>query len=157
MQASDGIKHDIEIQDKLSTTEDTVVAGLIVELFFFSMFVVVTGWFHFNFLKHSTTQPAHWQKFMTVIYTASMLILLRSIFRMAEYCQGPEAELQSKEVYIYALDAIPMAMISIGFHAFHPSKYMLGLEKTLSTADSEVSFNFSASEVEKRREHGEGK
>ncbi|KAF5668355.1 RTM1-like protein [Fusarium heterosporum] len=154
---ADGIKLDIEIQDKLSTTEDTVVAGLIVELFFFSMFVVVTGWFHLNFSKHSTTQPTHWQNFITVIYTASVLILIRSVFRMAEYCQGPGAELQSKEVYIYALDAIPMAMISIGFHVFHPSKYMLGLEKTLSTADSEVSFNFPASEVEKCCEHAEGK
>lgn len=79
---------------------------------------------------------------MTVIYTASMMILIRSLFRMAEYVEGPEGELQAKEVYIYALDAIPMAMVTIGFHVFHPSRHMGGLEKSLSTSDSEMSFTF---------------
>ncbi|KAG8664767.1 uncharacterized protein FPOAC1_013547 [Fusarium poae] len=143
LQVLDGGKIDMVDKDhKLSVTEDAVVAGLIVQLVFFTMFVVITTWFYYKFLKHCKTQPPGWQKFMMVIYASSMLILIRSIFRMAEYIEGPEGELQSKELYIYVLDAIPMAMVTIGFHVFHPSRFMPRLEKTLSTTDSKRSLTF---------------
>lgn len=84
-------------------------------------------------------QPPNWQKFMMVIYFASMLILIRSVFRMVEYVEGPQSKLQAVEVYVYAMDAIPMAIITISFHIIHPSNYMRGLGKTLSKTDSETS------------------
>jgi hypothetical protein len=128
-----------DTQHILTATEDAVVAGLIVQLVFFSMFVVVAGCFHYRFAKNSMKQPPNWQKFMMVIYFASMLILIRSVFRMVEYVEGPHSNLQSTEVYVYALDAIPMAIATISFHVFHPSNYIQGLAKALTRTDSDMS------------------
>jgi hypothetical protein len=132
----------MDTPETLSVIEDAVVAGLILQLVFFSMFVVVIGWFHYKFRKHSPTQPPGWQNFMKLIYATSVLILIRSLYETAEYAGGPEGELQTKEVYIYALDAIPMALLTIGFHVFHPSKFMPRLEKSLSVSDSDSSLTF---------------
>ncbi|KAH6977827.1 RTA1 like protein-domain-containing protein [Fusarium venenatum] len=126
----------------LTTTEGAVVAGLIVQLVFFTMFVVVTVCFHYRFAKNSLVQPPNWDKFMMAIYFACILILVRSIYRMVEYVQGPNAELQSTEVYVYALDAIPMAIVTTIFHVIHPSSYMPVLDKTLSKTESEVSLTY---------------
>lgn len=79
---------------------------------------------------------------MVVISVASALILVRSLFRMIEYVEGRDGELQSKEVYLYALDAIPMAMVSIGFHVFHPSKYFNSRRKSLCESESEMTLGF---------------
>ncbi|RGP72649.1 hypothetical protein FLONG3_6657 [Fusarium longipes] len=135
----------MDTAETLSMIEGAVVAGLIVQLGFFSMFVVVTGWFHYKFRKHSATQPPDWQNFIKVIYAASVLVLIRSLFEMAEYVGGPKGELQAKEVYMYALEAVPMALLTIGFHFFHPSRFMPRLEKTMSASDSDSSFTFPLS------------
>ncbi|WXC51064.1 hypothetical protein QX201_010769 [Fusarium graminearum] len=140
LQAFDGGAYDkTDSSHNLTATEDVVVAGLIVQLVFFSMFVIVAGCFHYRFSKNSVVPPPNWQKFMMVIYFASMLILIRSVFRMVEYVEGPQSKLQAVEVYVYAMDAIPMAIITISFHIIHPSNYMRGLGKTLSKTDSETS------------------
>ncbi|KAF4951280.1 hypothetical protein FGADI_7593 [Fusarium gaditjirri] len=119
--------------DNETTVESIVIAGIMVQLVFFTLFMAMALSFHFLFLKRSLIQPYGWQKFLVVITVASALILVRSLFRMIEYVEGRDGELQSKEVYLYFLDAIPMAIVSIGFHAFHPSKYLNGVEKTQSS------------------------
>ncbi|KAM0228730.1 hypothetical protein ACHAPO_010480 [Fusarium lateritium] len=145
LQAFDGGKSNKSDAPQLTwtTTEDAVVAGLIVQLVFFTMFVVVTVCFHYRFAKNSLVQPPNWHNFMMAIYFACMLILIRSIYRMVEYIQGPDAELQSKEVYVYALDAIPMAILTTIFHVIHPSSYMPVLEKSLSKTESEVTLAYA--------------
>uniref|UniRef100_A0A0D2YEL1 Protein RTA1 n=1 Tax=Fusarium oxysporum (strain Fo5176) TaxID=660025 RepID=A0A0D2YEL1_FUSOF len=83
-------------------------------------------------------QPFIWQRPLVVIYVASALILIRSLFRMIEYIEGHDGELQSKEVYVLVLDAVPMTIASVSLNIFHPSKYMKSARKSLDDSDSEV-------------------
>ncbi|KLO93715.1 RTM1 protein [Fusarium fujikuroi] len=111
LQAVDGGKFvKVDTADNETTVESVVTAGIMVQLVFFTLFIALATSFHFLFLNKSLVQPYGWQKFMVVISVASALILVRSLFRMIEYVEGRDGELQSKEVYIYALDAIPMAI-----------------------------------------------
>jgi hypothetical protein len=57
---------------------------------------------------------------------------------MIEYIEGHDGELQSKEVYVLVLDAVPMAIASVGLNIFHPSKYMKNTRKSLDNSDSEI-------------------
>ncbi|KAJ4109660.1 hypothetical protein NW768_012096 [Fusarium equiseti] len=113
-----------------------------VQLVFFTVFMVLATSFHYMFLTRAKAQPYGWQRFMVILSVASALILVRSLFRMIEYLEGRDGELQSKEVYIYVLDAIPMAIVSIGFHVFHPSKYFNGRRKSLCESESEMTLSF---------------
>ncbi|KAM0227201.1 hypothetical protein ACHAPO_011738 [Fusarium lateritium] len=109
--------------DDRTTGENIIIAGLTVQILFFGLFICVTGLFHFRFARHSKTRP------------------IRSIFRMVEYIEGHDGELQSKEVYILVLDAIPMAIASVGLNIFHPSEYMNNRSKVSKDSDSEVAFD----------------
>ncbi|KAF4472122.1 RTM1 [Fusarium agapanthi] len=143
LQAVDGGKFvKVDTTDNETTVESVVIAGIMVQLVFFTLFIVLATSFHFLFLTKSLVQPYGWQEFMVIISAASGLILVRSLFRMIEYVEGPDGELQSKEVYLYVLDAIPMAIVSIGFHVFHPSKYFNGKRQSLYKLDSEMALGF---------------
>ncbi|KAF5557611.1 protein RTM1 [Fusarium napiforme] len=124
--------------DDRTTGENIIIAGLTVQILFFGLFIAVTGLFHFRFARNSTSRPLSWRRLLVVIYVASVLILIRSLFRMIEYIEGHDGELQSKEVYVLVLDAIPMAIASVGLNLFHPSKYMGSMRKPLENSDSEV-------------------
>lgn len=113
-----------------------------VQLVFFTVFILLATSFHFLFLTKSKAQPYGWQRFMGIISVASALILVRSLFRMIEYLEGRDGELQSKEVYLYVLDAIPMVLVSIGLYVFHPSKYFNGRRKSLCESESEMTLSF---------------
>ncbi|KAF5597978.1 RTM1 [Fusarium pseudoanthophilum] len=127
--------------DDRTTGENIIIAGLTVQILFFGLFIAVTGLFHFRFARHSTSRPSSWQRLLVVIYVASVLILIRSLFRMIEYIEGHDGELQSKEVYVLVLDAIPMAIASVGLNLFHPSKYIETRRKSLENSDSEVALS----------------
>ncbi|WZH40877.1 RTA1 like protein-domain-containing protein [Fusarium acuminatum] len=124
--------------DDRTTGENIIIGGLVVQVLFFGLFIAVTGLFHFRFARHSTARPFNWQRLIVVVYVASVLILIRSLFRMIEYIEGHDGELQSKEVYVLVLDAVPMAIASVGLNIFHPSKYMKNTRKSLDNSDSEI-------------------
>ncbi|KAF4969428.1 hypothetical protein FSARC_3359 [Fusarium sarcochroum] len=128
--------------DTPESAENIIIGGLTVQILFFGLFVAVTGLFHFQFAKDFTKRPSNfgfnWQRFLVVIYVASILILIRSLFRMIEYIEGHDGELQSKEVYVYVFDAVLMAIASIGFNIFHPSKYLNGSREVTDDSDSEI-------------------
>ncbi|KAF5663909.1 RTM1 [Fusarium circinatum] len=143
LQAVDGGKFvKVDTADKETIVENVVIAGIMVQLVFFTLFIALATSFYYLFLNKSLVQPYGWQKFMVVISVASALILIRSLFRMIEYIEGRDGELQSKEAYVYILDAIPMAIVSISFHVFHPSKYFSSRRKIPYDSESEMTLGF---------------
>ncbi|KAH7215428.1 RTA1 like protein-domain-containing protein [Fusarium oxysporum] len=126
---------------KIFLLGDIISIALQGIVLFFGLFIAVTGLFHFRFARHSISRLFNWRRLLVVIYVASVLVLIRSLFRMIEYIQGYDGELQSKEVYILVLDAIPMAIASVGLNIFHPSKYMKSTRKPLDNSDSEVALS----------------
>lgn len=60
-----------------------------------------------------------------VLYFVSLLISVRSVFRMIEYAQGNNGSLIQKEVYVYVLDALLMLAVAAVFAVFHPSTILV--------------------------------
>ncbi|KAH7022403.1 RTA1 like protein-domain-containing protein [Ilyonectria destructans] len=131
-----------ETADERSTGESIIISGLVVQMLFFSLFMVVTCLFHARARKNPTSTMASidtpWQRFLAVLYATGALILIRSGFRMIEYAMGHDSELQSKEVYIYVLDAALMLIASTLFNIFHPSKYLFAGKKVVDGSDAEM-------------------
>lgn len=61
-----------------------------------------------------------WKTFLYVLYTVSMLIVVRSVFRLIEYAQGHNGALLKKEIYVYLLDALLMLIVASIFGWYHP-------------------------------------
>lgn len=103
-------------QDKFKLGENIVVAGLALQIVVFSFFVVVALVFHRRTLRTPTHESSpesgiKWQKHLYVLYSASTLILVRSIFRVIEYTMGNASFLMSNEVFLYVFDSVLMLEI----------------------------------------------
>ena len=56
------------------------------------------------------------------MYIVSILILVRSVFRIIEYAQGNTGYILSHEYSLYVFDAALMFGVVLGFNAVHPSE-----------------------------------
>ncbi|KAJ5129941.1 uncharacterized protein N7515_005980 [Penicillium bovifimosum] len=127
---------------KVDLGNNIIVAGLFVQIIFFGFFIVVSLVFH----RRTLATPLHavgdssirWTRYMMVLYIASTLVMIRSIYRVAEYVQGSDGFLQSKEAFIYVFDTMLMFICCLFFNWFHPSGILSGYEKPLEDPDLEM-------------------
>ena len=93
-----------------------VIAGLAIQLISFTLFGCTAVLFHTR-LRKSPTQQSYqvdqsWIKTMYMLYGVSMLIILRSIFRIVEYVMGTDGYPLTHEWTLYVFDTIPMLVAS---------------------------------------------
>ena len=112
--------------DAVKMGENIIIGGLGIQIVFFGFFAICACIFHYRVrvcpTTISTTISVPWERQLYVLYAASAFIMIRSLFRVAEYVTGSDGVLMSNEVYIYIFDATLMALMTIIFNIFHPSK-----------------------------------
>ncbi|KAH6879848.1 RTA1 like protein-domain-containing protein [Thelonectria olida] len=117
----------------LDTANNIVILGLGIQIIFFSLFIVTTILFHIRIRRVPTSQSlittSPWEQFIWVLYVSSVLILIRSIFRVGEFALGNGNELQLREIYIFVLDAIPILAVAMAFAWFHPCNILDSYKK----------------------------
>ncbi|GKZ21319.1 hypothetical protein AbraIFM66951_010108 [Aspergillus brasiliensis] len=110
----------------LSTGEHIIIAGLVIQLIFFSLFVVTSIKFHRGLSNNPSRRVLHsqppWKRHMYVLYGGSALIFVRSLFRLIEYAQGNDGYLVSHEAFLYIFDALLMVLVMVLFAWVHPSE-----------------------------------
>ncbi|OAP63850.1 hypothetical protein AYL99_03077 [Fonsecaea erecta] len=116
-------------ESSMNTGKNIIIGGLILQVLFFSFFVAVGVTFHLRLVNNPTARvlanadvAAAWKKYMFVLYGGSVLILVRSVFRLVEYGQGNAGYLISHEVFLYVFDAVLMFSTMILFAVFHGSE-----------------------------------
>ncbi|TVY44306.1 Protein RTA1 [Lachnellula occidentalis] len=102
--------------------KDIVLAGLFIQIIFFGIFVITSGIFHKRIARLPTQESlvVPWQKYMFALYSASLLILIRSVFRVVEFVGGNNGPISHSEAYLYIFDALFMLGVMIGFNVVHP-------------------------------------
>jgi hypothetical protein len=112
--------------------KNIIVVGLIVQLLFFGFFVMVAAAFHRRIIRKPTSQSERhggkflddWKTILYALYVASVLILIRSVFRIIEYLNGKDGYIQSHEAFLYIFDGVLMLGVIIIFNVVHPGKVM---------------------------------
>ncbi|KAH6684016.1 RTA1 like protein-domain-containing protein [Halenospora varia] len=117
----------------MKTGEHIVIAGLLIQILFFGLFVTVAFVFHFRMRKVPTqkvaTEYIPWQKHLLALYLSSILIMIRSIFRVIEFVQGNSGYIFSHEWFMYVFDALLMLGVLVLFCIVYPGeirKYLKG-------------------------------
>jgi len=112
--------------DSLHLGERIVIGGLFVQVAFFGFFVFVSHSFNVRMHRLPTEKAEQrhdiWHKHLNTLYFASMLIMVRSIFRVVEYIQGNDGYLLRHEYYLYIFDAVLMLAVMVAFNLVHPSE-----------------------------------
>lgn len=129
-------------QSEVKRGENIILGGLGIQILFFGFFIVVTLVFHLRIRKRPTPRSKSlavpWARLIWVLYGTSFLILVRSLYRVAEYVLGSDGVLQSVEYWLYIFDALPMFIVSALFNWFHPSKVVNRNVQLASTPSLEV-------------------
>ncbi|EKG17834.1 RTA-like protein [Macrophomina phaseolina MS6] len=110
----------------MHTGETVVVVGLFIQLAFFGFFMFVGSLFYKRIIRQPTSKSIDdsmpWRKHFWVLMTVSMLIFVRSVFRVIEYLMGNNGYLLRHEVFLYIFDAVLMLGVMVLFNVVHPSE-----------------------------------
>ncbi|KAL9072469.1 MAG: hypothetical protein Q9157_005093 [Trypethelium eluteriae] len=116
--------------NSLSMGKNVVLVGLALQLAWFVAFVVVARVWQRRVVRWMVSMSADaehpllrlsWDRHLKVLYTASGLILVRSVFRLIEYGMGNDGYLMRHEVFLYLFDALLMIAVVVVFLIIHPS------------------------------------
>ena len=143
--------------DDLSLGENIILGGLGIQIIFFGFFMVVTVVFHVRIVKMPTAQSysvaADWRKFLYVLYFSSFLIMVRSLFRMAEFGLGSDGALMKSEIYVLVLDGALMALVAAAFIWLHPGQIISGYKDLDKQPDAESQSESYLMEDSRRNPH----
>ncbi|KAL2808937.1 RTA1 like protein-domain-containing protein [Aspergillus granulosus] len=129
----------ILVTDSQDMGEKIIVGGLFVQIIFFGFFVVCSFIFQRRISGNPTAlgnaSSTPWMKHLWALYGSSVLILIRSIFRVVEYLQGWDGYLLRNEAFIYVFDALLMWLVLVIFVVVHPSEVncLLGRGRVMTT------------------------
>lgn len=119
----------------MNTGANIVIGGLAIQLLFFGFFVIVSAVFHWR-VKRNSRNISHflelnekWESIMWALYAACFLILVRSIFRVAEFVEGNDGFIMKREYLLYIFDACLMALTGIVLAIIYPGSF-LGRHRT---------------------------
>ncbi|KAL2066572.1 hypothetical protein VTL71DRAFT_2643 [Oculimacula yallundae] len=124
--AGGGILGESSKQSDVDLGEHIITAGLAIQILFLGLFILVSGIFHWRLKRvpslRSKKLSLPWESYLLVLYVASGLIFVRSIFRIVEYVAGSDGVLLKHEYFLYVFDATLMFVVMILFLVWHPSK-----------------------------------
>lgn len=105
------------------TGSNIVIAGLALLVLSSLLFLLVTATFHIRLLKNPTpaslSTPLNWKRELKILYTTSILVFIRSIYRLVEYGQGNRGYLIRNEWTLYCFDAVLMLGVLVGFNFWY--------------------------------------
>lgn len=113
LQAAGGGVQGIGTLDLYNIGNKMIIAGLWVQIFFYGSFILTSSLFFLRFYKAPKNNYVEekwfnrrsWKFMLGGVYATSILILIRSIYRVIEYLQGEGGKLLSEEMYLFVLDS----------------------------------------------------
>ncbi|GFF94852.1 hypothetical protein IFM53868_07726 [Aspergillus udagawae] len=139
--------------------QKVIITGLFVQIFFFGMFIIVAGLFHRR-MSRTPTAASHkpsirWQKYLITLYVVSILIWVRSAFRVIEYLEGNAGSIMRHEAYVYIFDATLMFLVMAWMNWFHLSEIGLLLRNEAPITNGFELFAFTRSYLRVKRSPGQ--
>lgn len=102
-----------------------IVGGLIFQIIIFGIFMAAALVFNRRFKSHARSSVSHgvpWQASLNMLYVTSAAIMIRNIFRVAEYAMGHDGYLLGVEWGVYVFDAALMTITMAWFFWRYPSQ-----------------------------------
>ncbi len=103
-----------------TTANNILLAGLAVQSFAFIIFLALYFRFALGLIKSGLIRKK--SQFTRALAAASLLVFLRTIFRLAETSQGVFGYLSSHEAYFGGLECAPMLLAVLILAVWHPGR-----------------------------------
>lgn len=123
--------------DSAAMGEKIIVGGLIIQLLMFGLFIVTAVLFQTRYQREKVDailyEAVGWKASMYMLYGVSILIMIRSIFRVIEFATGQNGYLLSNEWTLYVFDSVLMAAVMLIFIVWYPNNLRPSHQSLLST------------------------
>lgn len=119
-----------------------IVGGLIFQIVIFGLYMVSIAMFNIRFRKDpmaAAAQDIPWQSTLNMLYMTSAFVLIRNIFRVAEYAGGSDGYLLGVEWGVYVFDATLMTLTMAGYVWWYPNKSQPGNRNEIAAETSKAS------------------
>ncbi|KAL4979001.1 RTA1 like protein-domain-containing protein [Aspergillus desertorum] len=111
-----------------STAKGVIIAGLLIQIAVFGFFMVTSVVFHKRMRRCPTSfsmsrndgNGVSWKEHLYPLYAVSLLIMIRSVFRVIEYAMGQKGYLLAHEWPMYVFDAVLMLGVMVIWGRRHP-------------------------------------
>ena len=109
--------------------EGIVIAGLMIQIIMFGLFMVTA----FVFKKRISARPTietvgadpGWESSLRMLFIVSILIMVRSIFRVVEYASGHDGYLLQNEWPMYVFDSVLMVGVMGIYYRWYPTSIVV--------------------------------
>ena len=113
-----------------------IVGGLVLQVLIFMGFMACCLTFNIRFRAHmaetGATTDIPWQSCLNMLYSTSLAILGRNIYRVVEFILGQDGYLLSNEWPTYVFDAALMLLVMIAFFIWYPSQVQPSAENLMT-------------------------
>ncbi|KAG4420985.1 hypothetical protein IFR04_005854 [Cadophora malorum] len=112
-------------EGKAELGKTVLLTGLGVQLVFFGFFLLIAIIFDHRMtqspMRHIIPKYGKhsWRKLLVLLLGAAVIIVVRCLYRIAEYVLGTDGYLLKHEWCAYSGDTIPMLVVQIAFHVVH--------------------------------------
>ncbi|KAF2852505.1 RTA1-domain-containing protein [Plenodomus tracheiphilus IPT5] len=116
--------------------------GLGVQLGAFAVFLLMAVLLHVRLIRGPTVvseRPhVHWRRHVWTLYAVSVLIIVRSLFRLVEFAQGPDGTIVNTEALMYVFDAALLWAATVAFAVVHPGMLFRTIQKNEGASWSNI-------------------
>jgi hypothetical protein len=122
-----------------TTANNILLAGLAYQVFSITVFVILVASFFFR--ARNALRASRLAVFAFVFSIATIMIYLRTIFRLAETSEGLNGPLQSNEIFFACLEFAPVALAVLLFAGWHPGRCVGSRVRVMHEENSTVEAN----------------
>jgi hypothetical protein len=109
-----------------------VVGGLLIQVIMFGFFLITAIVFQVRMRRHprglSTSVDIPWKSHLRTLHVVGLLIMIRSVFRVAEFVMGNDGYLLKHEWTLYVFDAVLMWIVMVVFACDYPGDINTSLQ-----------------------------
>lgn len=116
-----------------TTANHILLAGLAYQVFAMSIFVILMVTFQFR--ARRAIKEHGYRLFCFAFSVATIMVYLRTIFRLAETAEGLGGKLSTNEIFFACLEFAPIALVVLLLGIFHPGRCLGG---TVRVSDEKV-------------------
>ncbi|KAF7114723.1 hypothetical protein CNMCM5793_009674 [Aspergillus hiratsukae] len=132
-----------DAKDKFDLGRKIALVGVVIQMIAFGLFSIAAFRFNFTskrFAKSAGEQiemldssgarskgprkSANWNALLRVVNFSTLMILIRSVYRLVEFTEGKYGYINTHEWCLYVFDALPIFPCAALFVYWHPGKYL---------------------------------
>ncbi|KAH7192007.1 glycoside hydrolase superfamily [Fusarium flagelliforme] len=105
-----------------TVANNILLGGLAYQVFAMTIFVILSATFLFRARREVSGRGKKLSIFCVAFAVATIMVYLRTIFRLAETAEGLGGKLYSNEIYFACLEFAPIALAVMLFAIWHPGR-----------------------------------